>query len=564
MKRAVAYCRVSTDKEEQLHSLENQKDYFNNLITKDKGFQFVGIYADEGITATNTKKRDEFNRMILDAKCNKFDIIFTKAVTRFARNIVDSINYVRLLKSLNIEVRFITDNINSFDDDAEFKLGLFSAFAQEESRQTSEKVTFGQQISMKNGVVFGSNTMLGYNIVNGEMTINENEAPIVRKIFHKYLIEGKGSHCIAKELQEEGIKTKRGSNKWTNASIYKILKNEKYCGDLIQQKTYTPDFLSHNKKYNKGEREFVKIENHHEPIIDKETFNKVQAEIVRRGKKAKADGSKHSNRYALSGKIKCGSCGCTYVGGDNRKRKDGTIRKSWKCYEKHKYGKRHINSQGDYIGCDNDNVNNDIILNIFNQLMKKIISTDKEEIINSTLKILSSTIKNSCSLNTEEERLRQRKEKLKEQIKKVISLCISGIITEEQLKDQKNELENELNLICRELETTKSKQQLLQDKEMLMENIKCSMNEILNFETTSENICKEVLEKVVVKSKNEFDFYIKGYSTPFLLNYKGVILDTMFQYHLKLLLLFDLAFQIFVINISKMLQVLHLVLHIEK
>lgn len=530
MKRAVAYCRVSTDKEEQLHSLENQKDYFNNLITKDKGFQFVGIYADEGITATNTKKRDEFNRMILDAKCNKFDIIFTKAVTRFARNIVDSINYVRLLKSLNIEVRFITDNINSFDDDAEFKLGLFSAFAQEESRQTSEKVTFGQQISMKNGVVFGSNTMLGYNIVNGEMTINENEAPIVRKIFHKYLIEGKGSHCIAKELQEEGIKTKRGSNKWTNASIYKILKNEKYCGDLIQQKTYTPDFLSHNKKYNKGEREFVKIENHHEPIIDKETFNKVQAEIVRRGKKAKADGSKHSNRYALSGKIKCGSCGCTYVGGDNRKRKDGTIRKSWKCYEKHKYGKRHINSQGDYIGCDNDNVNNDIILNIFNQLMKKIISTDKEEIINSTLKILSSTIKNSCSLNTEEERLRQRKEKLQEQIKKAISLCISGIITEEQLKDQKNELENELNLICRELETTKSKQQLLQDKEMLMENIKCSMNEILNFETTSENICKEVLEKVVVKSKNEFDFYIKGYSTPFLSSYKGIILDTMFLY----------------------------------
>lgn len=550
MKRAVAYCRVSTDKEEQLHSLENQKKYFDEYISNDKGLEFVGIYADEGITATNTKKRDEFNRMILDAKRHRFDVIYTKAVTRFARNIEDSIHYVRLLKSLNIEVRFITDNVNSFDNDAEFKLSLFSAFAQEESRQTSEKVTFGQQISMKNGVVFGNN-MLGYNVENGKMTINEDEAPIVRKIFHKYLIDGKGSHCIAKELQEEGIKTKRGGNKWTNATIYKILKNEKYCGDLIQQKTYTPDFLSHSKKYNKGEREFIEIKNHHEPIIDRETFVKVQEEIERRKNKAKVDGSKHSNRYALSGKIKCGSCGCAYVGGDNRKRKDGSIRKSWKCYEKHKYGKKHINSQGDYIGCNNDNVNNDIVLNTFNQIVKKITLADKEEIINNTLKIISSTIKNTCSLNADEERLHQRKEKLQEQIKKAISLCISGIITDEQLKEQKTELENELNLVCKELEITKNKQQLLQDREMLLENIKQSMNELLNFETTSEHICKEILEKVVVKSKNEFDFYIKGFSTPFLLNYKGVILDTMFQYHLILLLLFDLASQIFAINILK-------------
>ena len=381
------------------------------------------------------------------------------------------------------------------------------------------------------------------------MLINKNEAPIVKKIFYKYLVEGKGSHLIAKELQEEGIKTKRGSDKWTNSSIYKILKNEKYCGDLVQQKTYTPDYLSHEKKYNKGERELIEIMNHHEPIIDKETFVKVQEEIKRRKNKSKVDGSKHSNRYAFSGKIKCGSCGSSYVGGDNRKRKDGTIRKLWKCYEKHKYGKKHINSQGNYIGCDNDNVNDDIVSNAFNQLMKKITLTYKEEIINNTLKILSSTIKNNCSLNVEEERLHKQKEKLQEQIKKAISLCIGGIITEEQLREQKAELENELNIVCKELETTKSKQQLLQDKEMLIENIKQSMDEILDFKTTKEHICKEVLEKVVVKSKNEFDFYIKGFSTPFLLNYKGVILDTMFQYHLKLLLIFGLAFQICVINI---------------
>lgn len=523
MKRAVAYCRVSTDKENQLHSLENQKKYFAEYISNDKELEFVGIYADEGITGTNIKKREEFNRMILDSKMGKFDVIFTKSVSRFARNILDSVGFVRELKQRNIEVRFITDGIKSFDNDAELRLGLLATFAQDESRQTSEKVVNGQSVSMKNGVVFGSNTMLGYNIVKGQMTVNEDEAPIIRSIFHKYLIDGKGAHLIAKELQEEGIKTKRGGNKWTNASVYKILKNEKYCGDLIQQKTYTPDFLSHSKKYNKGEREFVKIENHHEPIIDKETFNKVQEEIARRKAKANVDNSKHSNRYALSGKLKCASCGCMYVKGDNRKRKDGTIRRSWICAEKHKYGKKHINLQNDYIGCDNENVNNDIVLNAFNQLMQKITKEDKQEIVNNTLKVISSNIKKCTSLNTDEERLCQKKEKLEAQIKKAISLCINEVITEDELKEQKKQLENELSLVNKELESIQNKQELLNNTETLLENIKKSMNDMLDFQSVSDEICKEVLEKVIVKNKNEFDFYIKGYSTPFFKNYDGVI-----------------------------------------
>lgn len=523
MKRAVAYCRVSTDKENQLHSLENQKKYFAEYISNDKELEFVGIYADEGITGTNIKKREEFNRMILDSKMGKFDVIFTKSVSRFARNILDSVGFVRELKQRNIEVRFITDGIKSFDNDAELRLGLLATFAQDESRQTSEKVVNGQSVSMKNGVVFGSNTMLGYNIVKGQMTVNEDEAPIIRSIFHKYLIDGKGAHLIAKELQEEGIKTKRGGNKWTNASVYKILKNEKYCGDLIQQKTYTPDFLSHSKKYNKGEREFVKIENHHEPIIDKETFNKVQEEIARRKAKANVDNSKHSNRYALSGKLKCASCGCMYVKGDNRKRKDGTIRRSWICAEKHKYGKKHINLQNDYIGCDNENVNNDIVLNAFNQLMQKITKEDKQEIVNNTLKVISSNIKKCTSLNTDEERLCQKKEKLEAQIKKAISLCINEVITEDELKEQKKQLENELSLVNKELESIQNKQELLNNTETLLENIKKSMNDMLDFQSVSNEICKEVLEKVIVKNKNEFDFYIKGYSTPFFKNYDGVI-----------------------------------------
>lgn len=531
MKRAVAYCRVSTEKENQLHSLENQKKYFADYISNDKDLEFVGIYADKGITGTNTKKREEFNRMILDSKMGKFDVIFTKSVSRFARNILDCIGYVRELKERNVEVRFITDGIESFDHDSEIRLSFFSAFAQDESRQTSERVVNGQYVSMKSGVVFGSNTMLGYNIEKGKMTINEDEVPIVKTIFYKYLIEGKGAHTIAKELQEEGIKTKRGG-KWTNASIYKILKNEKYCGDLIQQKTYTPNFLSHSKKYNKGEREFIKIENHHEAIIDKETFNKVQEEIAKRKEKANVDGSKHSNRYALSGKIKCGICGCMYVKGDNRKRSNGTVRRSWICSEKHKYGKQHLNAQNDSIGCNNDNVNNDIVLSSFNQVMKKITGEDKEEIINRTMKILNAIVKNSSTLNTDETRLYEKKSKLENQISKAIKLCLNEIITEDELQVQKTDLETELSLVNKELSKIKDKQELLNNKETLLTNIQKTLTDILDFNTTSEELCREVLEKVVVKSKNEFDFYIKGYRTPFFKNYKGVILDTQSQYHL--------------------------------
>lgn len=452
--------------------------------------------------------------MILDSKCGKFDVIFTKSVSRFARNILDAVGFVRELKQRNIEVIFITDGIKSFDNDAELRLGLLSTFAQDESRQTSEKVLNGQYISMKKGVVFGSNTMLGYNIENGKMTINEDEAPIIQSIFHKYLIEGKGAHLIAKELQEECIKTKRGGNKWTNSSIYKILKNEKYCGDLIQQKTYTLDFLSHSKKYNKGERDFIKIENHHEPIIDKKTFIKVQEEISRRKAKSNVDNSKHSNRYALSGKIKCGSCGCCYVKGDNRKRSNGTIRRSWICAEKHKYGKIHLNSQDEYIGCNNDNINNDILLNAFNEVIKKIIEKDKEEIINSTMKVINSVIRKSTSFSTNEKKLFQKKQKLEAQIARAIKLCLGEIITEQQLQTQKKEIEAELAIINKEVINIKEKQELLNNKEQLLKNIHTQVNYMLDFKSTSNEICKEILEKVVVKSKNEFNFYIKGDNSP--------------------------------------------------
>ena len=291
MLRVAAYCRVSTDKEDQTNSFESQKLYFENEIRKNPDWELVKIYADEGISGTSTKKRTEFNNMIRDAKNGKIDRIITKEVSRFARNTVDTLQYTRDLKSKGIGVLFCNDNINTLDSDGELRLTIMASIAQEESRKTSERVKWGQKRRMEQGVVFGRN-ILGYHLKNGILTVNEEEADLVRHIFNKYL-EGKGLHIIARELRSEGYKTKNGNSEWTNKSIRTILQNEKYVGDLIQKKTITPDFLTHKRKTNNGEEEMVIIRDHHEPIIDRTTFDFVQSEFKRKSEEYKHDNTKN-------------------------------------------------------------------------------------------------------------------------------------------------------------------------------------------------------------------------------------------------------------------------------
>lgn len=210
--------------------------------------------------------------MITCAKNGEFDFIITKEISRFARNTLDSIYYTRELKKYGVGVIFMNDNINTLDSDAELRLTIMSSIAQEESRKTSERVKWGQKRQMERGVVFGR-SMLGYDVKNGKMYVNEEGAEIVRLIFHKFVQEGKGTHTIARELREENLQSMK-TKKWSNTTILRIIRNEKYCGDLIQKKTYTPDFLSHKKKTNFGQEEFVIIKDHHEPIISRELFDK--------------------------------------------------------------------------------------------------------------------------------------------------------------------------------------------------------------------------------------------------------------------------------------------------
>lgn len=281
--RVAAYCRVSTDKEDQAHSFASQCRYFQEYIRRHSRWELYAVFADEGISGTSTKKRKAFNQMITDARQGKMDWIITKEISRFARNTLDSIYYTRELKHYGVGVIFLNDGLNTMEGDAELRLAILASIAQEESRKTSERVKWGQKRRMEQGVVFGR-SMLGYDVIGGKMYKNEEGAEVVRRIFRKFVEEGKGTHRIAQELLEEGIKPMRAKI-WHNTVILRILRNEKYCGDLVQKKTYTPDYLSHDKKYNRGQEEFVILRNHHTPVISRELFQKANAILDQKSRK---------------------------------------------------------------------------------------------------------------------------------------------------------------------------------------------------------------------------------------------------------------------------------------
>ena len=526
MLRVAAYCRVSTDKDDQANSYESQKLYFEQKIDSNKDWELVDIYADKGISGTNTNKRIDFNRMMRDAKTGKIDRIITKGVSRFARNKVDILQYTRELKSLGVSVLFINDNIDTFDSDGELRLTIMASIAQEESRKTSERVKWGQKRQMEKGVVFGRN-ILGYHLENGILTVNEEEAKLVRHIYSKYL-EGKGLHIIANELREEGYKTKNGKSEWTNKSIRTILQNEKYVGDLLQKKTITPDFLTHKKKYNMGEEEMVYIRDHHEPIIDRETFDFVQAEFKRKSENYKESMSRHSNRYAFSGKIKCGHCGRSYVA-TFRKRKDGSKRKVWKCFNKNKNGAIH-EVNGEMIGCDNKEIGNDILECAVLQALNEI-SNDKHAIINKLTKIINDVLKNKEKEQYNFEKTEKAIERLDSKKLKVIDSYYDNEITKDEFIKLKEQYQEEIDKLIEEIKIEKEKNIVVENKDEVIKEICSVITRLVHFEEFDDSVAKELLERIIVNSKSDIEVYLKGFKDKkFFFADKEKILDTNYLY----------------------------------
>ena len=311
--RVAAYCRVSTDSDEQATSYEAQVEHYTEFIQKNPEWEFAGIYADDGISGTNTKNRDEFNRMIEDCEAGTIDMIITKSISRFARNTLDCLKYIRQLKDKNIPVFFEKEAINTMDAKGEVLITIMTSLAQQESQSLSQNVKLGLQFRYQNGQVqVNHNHFLGYTKDDeGNLVIDPEQAEIVKRIYREYL-KGYSMDKIAKGLEADRILTGAGKPKWWTSTINKILRNEKYIGDALLQKTYTTDFLNKTRVKNNGIVPQYNVEGNHEVIIPKDIFLKVQEELVRRRVvKTSANGKKrsYSCNHCFAQIVVCGDCG---------------------------------------------------------------------------------------------------------------------------------------------------------------------------------------------------------------------------------------------------------------
>src|SRR5574344_245495 len=388
-RKVAGYARVSTDSEEQQTSYEAQVDYYTHYIQSREDWEFVGVYTDEGISATNTKHRDGFKQMVKDALAGKIDLIVTKSVSRFARNTVDSLTTVRKLKEHGTEIYFEKENIYTFDSKGELLITIMSSLAQEESRSISENVTWGQRKRFADGKVsMPYKQFLGYEKgEDGTPVINEEEAAIVRLIY-KLFLEGKTPAGICRYLEQQGIPTPSGKQKWSQTTVDSIKKKKKYKGDALLQKKFTTDFLTKKMKVNEGEVPQYYVEHSHDAIIEPLEWDMVQAEIARR----RSLGRAYSGNSVFASKLVCADCG-GYYGQKVWHSTDQYRRVIWQCNSKFDNEKK----------CDTPVLDTDTIqqkfLIAYNRLM-----ADRESVI-SDCTLMRAVLSDCTVLDAEIDRL---------------------------------------------------------------------------------------------------------------------------------------------------------------
>lgn len=387
-RRTAGYARVSTDSEEQQTSYEAQVDYYTNYIKAREDWEFVEVYTDDGISATNTKHREGFKRMVADALAGKIDLIVTKSVSRFARNTVDSLTTVRKLKEKGIEIYFEKENIWTLDSKGELLITIMSSLAQEESRSISENCTWGQRKRFADGkVTVPFSRFLGYDRGDdGNLVVNPQEAVIVKRIYAMFL-QGASSFGIATALTGDGIPSPGGKPKWSSQAVSSILRNEKYKGDALLQKSYTVDFLTKKKKFNEGEIPQYYVEGNHEAIIQSDVYEMVQREMERR-----RHTHNHSGVHIFSGRIKCGQCGSWY-GSKVWHSTDKYRCTIWQCNHKFKGSEK----------CATPHLTEDEVKQLFVSVANKLI-TDKDSLI-SGFAAIKDTVLNTTALQAERDEL---------------------------------------------------------------------------------------------------------------------------------------------------------------
>ena len=490
--RVAAYCRVSTDREDQANSLHSQQTYFTQYIQARQDWILTTVYADEGISGTSTRKRDEFNRMIAQAETGGLDLILTKEVSRFARNTVDTLEYTRKLKSLGVGVLFINDNIDTRENDGELRLTIMASIAQEESRKTSQRVKWGQQRRMEAGVVFGNNSTYGFDTRGGQLFVKPEEAQVVRLIYHKFLNEGKGTHVIARELYEAGINPpKTATGKWSAVMILRILRNEKHVGDLLQKKNITPDYLDHKKVPNRGQEKQILLRDHHEAIIDRETWDATQRELALRSAK-QGDKSKYSNRYWCSGKIHCGNCGSRFTL-RKRKRPNGDLYMAWGCHSRVHYGNWKRDSRGEAVGCNMRMVNNKSLSAIVGFVLGQL-ELDNDAIVAELLADIQK-LQSAPDDGGSADRLQAKRTAIERKRENALDAFLSGTISDGELQTMRSRYDRELAAIDRELLAITEAAQTLESQKTGLEDIVRTIRAGLN---GSEEVYREVIESVTV------------------------------------------------------------------
>lgn len=512
--KVAAYCRVSTNMEDQLNSLSAQIKYFTEYISEHEEWELIEVYYDEGITGTSVKKREGFNRMIADCQQGRINTILTKEVSRFARNTVDTLNYTRQLSQLGVNIIFMNDGIDTSDKDGELRLTIMASIAQEESRKISERVKWGIRRKMESRYVYGYSAMLGFRTENGKLTIVPEEAEIVKRIFNSYVYEGKGCHTIANELNAAGFLSVKGKM-WREDGVCRILKNDKYVGDLTQWKHYSTDFLTKQVLQNNGDNPdvpLITIPDHHEGIVSRELWDLAQKQLYERGKLSH-EGRKYSSHYWFSSKVFCGKCGYTYnVSG----RKDEEKR-CMHCVNRAKYGSVHrVDANGAEVGCDNVTFN-EVTLKICMKYLIEHIQVAREDIVSQLLADIQMVQQNEPASDIEP--LKAEIENLSRKKRKAIDLMLDDLLSREDLKKQADFYDSEIARLTQEIA---DKQDVSAVHQRQLDSIKVYIRQVnLTAEHDSDDTAfySQLLQKAVVLDLNHSEFYLTCVPFGFRMSY---------------------------------------------
>lgn len=503
--RVAAYCRVSTEQEEQQNSYQVQIAYYTDLINRKKEWSLVGIFADEGISGTQTKKRTEFNRMIRMCKNKKIDLVITKSISRFARNTVDCLEYVRQLKNLGIGVIFEKENINTLTMTSEFMIALYGSFAQAESESISKNVSWGKEKAYREGrVQFQYQNLLGYRKgTDGKPEIVPEEAETI-KLIYKLFLDGYSMTNIKKTLESKGILTAKGKEIWNESLISSILKNEKYVGDALLQKTYTFDCITHKVVRNHGERPMYLVTDHHAPIVDRDTYDRVQQELARRSSKRKisdktiTEQGKYSSKYALSELLICGHCGTPYRRTTWSAR--GKKQIVWRCISRLEHGKKYCP--------DSPTIKEDKLHKAIIQAINNYYSCR-----NDIARILKANIGTVLECQGQEEiiSIENRLKEIDTARNDLIGLIASGGCDEDKLDSEFAKLYQEEQQFNERLETLKSQNKTSSETQAKLDKIMDMIeNEKFELETFDNVLIRKLIECIKVLNKAEILVIFKG------------------------------------------------------